>query len=269
VSAWLAAAGLAAAVAVLLPPAAAQRLARSGIGSVAGPRAGKPGAAWWVAAFVAGTAVVAMGAPLPLAVVGGAALVAGRRWRKARALGAARRAREAATIEVTFALAGELHAGRTPSEALAAAATSAGPLSDPLRAAAAAVAVGAGAATELDAAALLPGAERLRAVASAWRVTESAGGRIALVLERLGEAMDHDTAMRRELAAALAAPQATMTLLAGLPVFGIGLGEAIGAHPLRLLVYRPVGWALFGAAAILDLLGILATRAISRWALRC
>jgi tight adherence protein B len=60
-----------------------------------------------------------------------------------------------------------------------------------------------------------------------------------------------------------------MTLLAGLPVFGIGLGEAIGAHPLRLLVYRPVGWALFGAAAILDLLGILATRAISRWALRC
>jgi tight adherence protein B len=127
--------------------------------------------------------------------------------------------------------------------------------------------MGGSAAVELDIASRLPGADRLRAVAAAWRVTESAGGRVALVLERLGEAMDRDDQVRREMAAALAAPRATMTLLAGLPVVGLVLGQAIGAHPFHLLLYRPLGWALLIGAAVLDALGVLVTQRISRWAL--
>jgi tight adherence protein B len=137
-----------------------------------------------------------------------------------------------------------------------------------LFAAAETVAVGGSAASELDAAGRLPGAERLVSVAAAWRVTETAGGRVALVLERLGEAMDRDDELQREMAAALAAPKATVVLLAGLPVFGLFLGQAMGANVLHLLLYRPLGWALLLGAVVLDVLGIVATRRISRWALQ-
>jgi tight adherence protein B len=188
-----------------------------------------------------------------------------RRSRAARRL---RVAREADVIELTFALAAELRAGRTAKEALGAAAGTLGPLAPVLVAAAGALDVGGSAATELDVAACLPGAERLRSVAAAWRVTEEAGGRVALVLERMGEAMDRDDEIRRELDAALAAPRATMMLLAGLPALGLGLGEAIGADPVHLLVYRPVGWALLTGALVLDGLGILVSRRITKWALQ-
>jgi tight adherence protein B len=100
-------------------------------------------------------------------------------------------------------------------------------------------------------------------------VTESAGGRVALVLERLGEAMDSDDQLQREMAAALAAPKATMILLAGLPVLGLGMGQAIGAHPIQLLLYRPLGWCLLIGATALDAVGLVVSRRISQWALRC
>jgi Flp pilus assembly protein TadB len=45
------------------------------------------------------------------------------------------------------------------------------------------------------------------------------------------------------------------------------LGQAIGAHPVHLLLYRPLGWALLIGAAVLDALGVLVTQRISRWAL--
>jgi tight adherence protein B len=90
-----------------------------------------------------------------------------------------------------------------------------------------------------------------------------------LVLERLGEAMDRDDELRREMEAALAAPKATMTLLAGLPLLGLGLGQAIGAHPLHLLLYRPIGWALLAGAGVLDAIGVAVSRQITKVALRC
>jgi tight adherence protein B len=180
-----------------------------------------------------------------------------------------REARAAAVADATFALAGELRAGRTPGEALRAAAATAGPLGDALLAAANSVALGGSAAAELDAASGLPGAERLRSVAAAWRVTASAGGRVALVLERLGEAMDRDDQLQHELAAALAAPRATIVVLAGLPVLGLAMGQAVGAHPFSLLFFKPLGWALLIAAGVLDAIGVAVSRRISRWALRC
>jgi tight adherence protein B len=106
-------------------------------------------------------------------------------------------------------------------------------------------------------------------VAAAWRVTEAAGGRVALVLDRLGEAMDRDDELRREMESLMAAPKATMMLLAGLPLVGIGLGELIGAHPVHLLIYRPIGWGLLAGAIVLDAIGVLVTRQITKWALRC
>jgi tight adherence protein B len=172
-------------------------------------------------------------------------------------------------IEITFALAAELRAGRTPAEALAAAAPVAGPLSVSLQAARAAVLAGASAATELGRAAAMPGAERIRYVAAAWQVTETAGGRIAQVLERLGDAMDGDDQLRRELDAALAGPRATVVLLAALPGFGVGLGQLMGARPVEVLTHRPVGWGLLGIAAGLDALGVWVIRRLTAAAARC
>ncbi|HEX3705501.1 MAG TPA: type II secretion system F family protein [Mycobacteriales bacterium] len=227
---------------------------------------------WRLSSLALGVAIAAalavLRVALPLAAISGL-VPAGIAWvRRRRAAALLRTACEAAVVEVTFALAGELRAGRTAREALNAAAGAAGPLADAIAAAAASVEVGGSAAAELGEAARIPGAARLRSVAAAWAVTESAGGRVALVLERLGEAMDSDDELRREMQAAMAAPRATMVMLAGLPLIGLGMGQALGARPFHLLLFRPLGWALLAGAAILDGTGVVVSRVITRWALR-
>lgn len=267
---WLAAAVAAAAVLLSLPRQASSRLTAfrdpdSRPSAAVPPRLSRTTV---LAGVVLASGLAVAGAPIGLAL-GVGVVPSGLQWLRSKRVAAKQRTdRESAVVEVTFALAAELRAGRTTQEALASAAESAGPLRHVLAAAAASVAVGGSAATELEAGADLPGAERLRAVAATWRVTESAGGRVALVLERLGEAMDHDLALRGELQAAVAAPQATMKLLAGLPLVGIGIGQAVGADPLHILFYEPLGWALLAGAGLFDTAGILISRRITRRAMR-
>lgn len=266
-TAWLAALSLAAAVAMSGRRRPAARLAAWRAPAAGGGSATHGGAVWLVAAVLGSAAVAARLPLLPIGLFAAAGVVV-MRVRRGRRAARARDQCSAASVEITFALAGELRAGRTPAQALAAVAGVAGPLRPALEAAHAAVAVGAHPADELARAALLPGAERLRYVAAAWAVAESAGGRVAVVLERLSEAMDCDDELRQELDAAMAGPRATMVLLAGLPLLGLALGQAVGASPLRLLLHRPLGWGLLTAAAVLDGLGVIATRAIARAALR-
>jgi tight adherence protein B len=114
----------------------------------------------------------------------------------------------------------------------------------------------------------MPGCSGLLGVAAAWQVTEAAGGPVADVLDRLGEVLDADAQSRAALAAALAAPRATVALLAALPVLGVALGESLGAHPLDLLMHQPIGWALVCAAAVLDCIGIGWMQLLVRRALR-
>lgn len=261
-TAWLAAVALVAAIGIRRGwPVGRRRLAGS---SIAGS-----GAAPAVAALAVGSGLAAAGVPVAVVVL--ALLAAGAlvRLRRSRAQAADRNARAAAVVEATFALAAELRAGRSPAEALSAVASVEGPMAAPLRSAANAAVSGADAADELRAAAELPGAERLRYVASAWQVASSAGGRVAVVLERLGEGMDSDDELRRELEAALAGPRATMLVLAVLPVFGLAMGQAMGARPLQLLLHRPLGWGLLGAAAVLDAGGVALIRLITRRTMRC
>jgi tight adherence protein B len=263
---WLAAVAAGAAVVVSRPRTARRRLTASQ--NVAARPAGSAPQRVLLIGTAIGSAIAAAHAPIPLALAGAAAPVVVTRIRAAKAASAERTLREAAVVELTFALASELRAGRTTREALSAVVDTAGSLRPVVSAAMASLAIGGSAADELEAGAALPGADRLRSVAAAWRVTESAGGRVALVLERLGESMDRDNAVRREMEAALAAPRATMALLASLPVVGLGLGQAIGAHPLELLLHRPLGWALLVAAGVLDGLGVVVTQRIASWALR-
>ena len=177
-------------------------------------------------------------------------------------------AAEAATVEAVFALAAELRAGRPPSRALALVAPQSPPLSKPLATAAGAVASGAPAGDELRRIADAPGCAGWRSVAAAWEVTSRAGGPVADVLDRLGEVLDAEQHARAALAAAMAGSRATMFLLATLPAFGLALGQAMGAHPLDMLLHSPLGWGLLTVAAVLDALGVLWTLAIIRRALR-
>ena len=80
--------------------------------------------------------------------------------------------------------------------------------------------------------------------------------------------MDAERHARTALSAAMAGSRATMFLLAALPAFGLALGQAMGAHPLDLLLHSPLGWGLLTVAAVLDTVGVLWTLAIIRRALR-
>jgi tight adherence protein B len=251
---------LAAAVVVVLgrPPPRAR---------LSAPSTQRSGVAVSVAVLV-GTAFVALRLPVAGGAGIGLAVLASHRVAVSRRTARERNARSAAVAELTAALAGELRAGRTPAQALAAAASTAGPMSPVVAAAAAAGSRGEDVGALLLEAAELPGADRLRWTAAAWSVAESAGGRVAGVLDRVAVAIDEEDELRQELEAALAAPRATMLLLAALPVFGIAIGESIGAHPATLLLHRPLGWALLGVAVLLELAGLALTRWVAGLALQ-
>lgn len=170
-------------------------------------------------------------------------------------------ARRGAVIELTFAVAAELRAGRQPAEALAAGAFGTAGLGELCRRADADGHLRPGV---LDEVVELPGAERLRYLAAALGTAELAGARVADLIDGLGAALATDEELRGELEAALSGPRASMLMLAVLPAFGVALGEAIGAHPLALLLHWPLGWGLTIAAIGLDLVGVAATRAITR-----
>jgi tight adherence protein B len=220
-------------------------------------------------ALAIGTAVAAGLVPLGLALAVAAAAVVAGRVRASRRAAVRREVAAQATVEVAVGLAAELRAGRTAAQALAAVATWSGPLEAPLSAAAATTAAGGSAAAGLLIAATVPGAGPLRQVAAAWRVTEATGGRLAGVLDRLAEALDGELELGQELESALAGPRATVVLLAGLPLLGLVLGQSVGAHPLQLLLYRPLGWGLLSCAALLDAAGVFVMVRITRWATRC
>jgi tight adherence protein B len=269
-SVWLAAAAAVLLVAVSGRGALARQVSRRVRDLTPDPGSGRrrPPIGWLLTLGLgSGTALVAGGMPAPVVVLALAAFALLARLRAGTVAGRRREEYAAAVAEVTTALAAELRAGRTAPDALRAVAPWAGPLQPALEAAARAAAVGASPADVLVRAATPPGAERLRHVAAVWAVSERTGGQVAAALERLAEAMDGDDELRHELDGALAGPRATMVLLAGLPLLGIGLGQSVGAQPLRLLLHQPVGWALLAAASALDALGVLVTRRITSAAL--
>lgn len=96
------------------------------------------------------------------------------------------------------------------------------------------------------------------AVRAAAVLAAETGAPLVTVLERVaaGLAADLDAAGRRD--AALAGPRATARLLAWLPVAGLGLGFALGADPIGVLLDGRVGTVLLAS-------GGLGTAAGMRW----
>jgi tight adherence protein B len=102
-----------------------------------------------------------------------------------------------------------------------------------------------------------PGGRIAGLTASVWRLAERTGAPAADLVERIeADARAADRAAA-SAAAQAAGAQATALLLAGLPVGGIGLGMAMGADPVRVLLHTPLGAACAIAAVLLQAGGLL------------
>jgi tight adherence protein B len=188
---------------------------------------------------------------VPTALVGAVAVgalmvrtkVAGRKqvdWRRAR------------LVETCDQLAAELSAGQTPPSALEHAAA-AWPDLLPV---AASARLGGDVPAAWRIVSELPGADSLRSVAAAWQVAEWSGAGLAVVLERMSEALRAEDAVRREVDAALGPPRATARMLAALPAFGLLLGIGLGGDPVGLLLTTPLGAGCLAVGSAFAVTGV-------------
>ncbi|MDX3387345.1 type II secretion system F family protein [Streptomyces niveiscabiei] len=211
-------------------------------------------AEWW--APVAGVAFGVFGASLLPVLAGVAAVPLVRRLRLAAEARREREGRVDAVIGLCAALAGEVRAGRQPGEALSLAARESAGLDEARAGVLAAARFGGDVPAALAVAARQPGAEGLLGVAACWRVAVDQGAGLAAGLDRVEEALRAERDQRADLRAQLAGPRATAVMLAGLPVVGLGLGAAVGADPLGVLLHSGVGVGCLVVGGVLEAAGV-------------
>lgn len=203
--------------------------------------------------------------PVAGALVALAGLVA-LRVRTVRSSAAVAAAERDGALQACRVLSGELAAGRTPADALAAAAEVAcGAVRTALRSGATAARLGG----EVPAALVgpvggsaVPGV--LQSLAACWAVCAQSGGGLSAAVSRLEEGLRADAAQRRRVDAELAGPRATAALLGVLPGGGLLLAVGVGADPLHVLLETPVGLVCLVTGLALDALGLLWTDRLVR-----
>ncbi|MFE9922157.1 type II secretion system F family protein [Streptomyces sp. NPDC005774] len=215
---------------------------------------GRLRAEWW--ALAAGTVLALLGTSVLPLVAGAVGVPLLRRVRLAAGERRVRERRNDAVIALCGALAGEVRAGRQPGEALSPAARDSGGLGDAQATVLAAARFGGDVPDGLAVAARQPGAEGLRGLAACWRVAVDQGAGLAAGLDRLEAALRAERDQRADLRAQLAGARATAVMLAGLPVLGLGLGAALGADPLHILLHTPSGLGCLVAGGVLEGLGL-------------
>lgn len=213
---------------------------------------GVAGLAWL---FIGPAVAVAAGA-LGLAMT---SLVAAARTDR-RALKSKRQLRDAVHLLVA-----ELEAGSAAPAALDAAAHSlVGTPHAPILSEAARLAMRG----EPFAGAIANGEDELSVLGRAWVVAESAGIAPAGVLARVAAELDAELVQQRTVSAALAGPQSSAFMLAGLPVLGLVLGNAMGAAPLAFLTGGRIGQLVCCVGVLLDVAGALWTQRMIQRAAR-
>jgi len=199
-----------------------------------------------------------------------AAMVAGTAatcWRVSRA----RRTAATATTELSDALGilvAELRAGAHPADAVQAAADSRAEAASAVIRALATVAAAARLGGDVPAALRSAGPRQLRCwwdqLAGAWSLAEQHGIALADVLDAVRCDAEHRVRFTAEVQARLAGPRATAVVLAGLPLLGLALGQALGASPWYVLCETPMGHLLLVIGTALACAGVWwSTRLIS------
>ncbi|MFD9426729.1 MULTISPECIES: type II secretion system F family protein [unclassified Streptomyces] len=214
---------------------------------------------WWCVPPAVLLAV--LGASVLPLVAGAVAVPLARRWLRGRSR---RRVRERGAEAVTAlcgAVVGELRAGREPGQALQVAVREAvapgGALGGAEVALLAAARFGGDVPDALRKAADGPGLGGLAGMAACWRVAVDGGAGLAAGLDRLEGALRAERLRREELRAQLAGAWSTVVVLALLPVAGLGLGAALGADPLGVLLHSPGGLACLAVGGLLEAAGLL------------
>ena len=265
-------AGLAGASVLVLLPAPA--CARAGVDLPPRPRRPRlpRGAAGWSvlgALLVAAGAAAGLPPALALLAVGVAGFLTNRaaRARRRRLLEATREQLAQAIV----ALCGEITAGLSPEQALAATATEwrtrgggASRTTGLARERAAALLsmvdsrsrLGERAVTALVEAAEFPGAEALRRLAGAWQVAESTGSPLAVTAGAAVAEIRREQAHRSQRALSAAEAQASARLIALLPLAGLALGAGLGAAPVEVLLHTAVGAGCLVVGVLLELVGL-------------
>ncbi|MFE7106253.1 type II secretion system F family protein [Streptomyces sp. NPDC057575] len=201
--------------------------------------------------------VVAVLGESVLPLLGGAAAVPlVRRWLRRRALGKERERREAGVVALCGAAVGELRAGHEPGQALLVALRGNGVMGAAEAIVSAAARFGGDVPGALAQAAREPGLDGLAGVAACWRVAVDGGAGLAAGLDRLEGALRAERRRREELRAQLAGAWSTVAVLALLPVLGLGLGAALGADPLRVLLHTPAGLVCLVTGGLLEAAGL-------------
>jgi len=102
----------------------------------------------------------------------------------------------------------------------------------------------------------------------AWHVAEERGVALADLLDAVRRDLVGRIRFRSRTEAGLAGARSTAAVLAGLPLLGIALGQAIGAAPLALLLRDTTGGLLLVVGAVLVCLGLWWTERITARAVR-
>ncbi|MFD9539610.1 type II secretion system F family protein [Streptomyces sp. NPDC060022] len=209
----------------------------------------------WLCAPVAAFLAVLGESVLPL-LAGAVAVPLVRRWLRRRALRGERERAAEAVAALCGAVVGELRAGREPGQALLVAGRNAGALGTVEAAVLAAARFGGDVPGALRQASAGPGLDGLAGVAACWRVAVDGGAGLAAGLDRLEGALRAERRRREELRAQLAGAWSTVVVLALLPVVGLGLGAALGADPLRVLLHSPGGLVCLVTGGLLEAVGL-------------
>jgi tight adherence protein B len=200
-----------------------------------------------VAAVVVVTVLTAVPVGLAALTVGFTVLMRHRNHKRQRQFVEQSRALETA-LEI---LVGELRAGAHPVAAFRVAATeSEGTVATSFRAVAARALLGADVAEGLrgvgTSAARPAQWERL---AICWELAQSHGLAIATLMRAAQLDIVERTRFGARVNAGMAGARATAAILAGLPLMGVGLGELIGAQPIRFLLGTG-GWLLLAGVVL-------------------
>ncbi|MER7517253.1 type II secretion system F family protein [Streptomyces sp. NPDC126499] len=209
----------------------------------------------WLCLPVAGALALLGSSPLPLLVGAAAVPLVGRGLRAARA-GREQEARADRVVTLCGTVAGELRAGRQPTQALAYAARTTGALDQDEAAVLAAARFGGDVPEALRRAARRDGADGLAGMAACWQVAVDGGAGLAAGLDRLEAALRAHRDQQQRLRSQLAGAWATVAVLAVLPVAGLGLGAALGARPLWVLLHTPAGLGCLVVGGVLEALGL-------------
>jgi tight adherence protein B len=92
-------------------------------------------------------------------------------------------------------------------------------------------------------------------LAACFDIAEASGCPLADVLTRFAAQLEVEDDAEAARQTALAGPRATVSLLAWLPLMGLGLGVALGVDPVAILVGTPLGLAALAAGLVLTVAG--------------